>query len=166
MREHAPTYKKNGKHKAHVKAAMLVNDHNAQAEIKKIADDLSTSLRSLGFTVHRSDSRSSNSVYLCIDYGLCNTIRVSDHPRASHHRYNVLLGTAKNYTLPGVNDRFFYSPDALDDLLGDVARRLSERMGYMGYEGYIREKERLREEKEQLAGWDFTEEKEVMESNG
>ena len=66
---------------------------NKKETIKKIADDISRSLLEEGFDILRYDSYSSNSVYLKIDFGVCHTIRISDHPgkKHLHYRYNVLL---------------------------------------------------------------------------
>jgi hypothetical protein len=144
---HAQTYKKNGKHSDRKKAEQKVDERNNKQQIQKIAGDISTALLSLGFTLHRCDSKGTNSVYLCVDYGLCNQIRISDHPGKPKYnfRYNVLLNLQEKIETTGLDcERFFYPPDCVEDLLSDIGCRLSQRMGELGVQGYLAEKERLR----------------------
>lgn len=47
-------------------------------ENKKIADSLQRSLINNGFVVQRYNAYSTDNIYLKLDYGVCNSIRVSD----------------------------------------------------------------------------------------
>lgn len=60
--------------------------------IRDIADRLIDLLSAEGFTIQRYDAYGTNSVYLKLDYGVCNSIRISDHPGKKHlkYMYNVL----------------------------------------------------------------------------
>ena len=40
-----------------------------------------------GFIVQRYDSVTTNSIYLKLDYGMCNSIRISDHKGKKHLSY-------------------------------------------------------------------------------
>ena len=67
--------------------------------IKEIADNLVKDLKRYGITIQRYDAYSTNSVYLKLDYGMCHTIRISDHKGKKHlsYRYNVIVGNENEY---------------------------------------------------------------------
>ena len=49
-------------------------------ELDNLADYIAKRLISEGFTVQRYNAYTTNSIYLKLDYGVCNSIRISDHP--------------------------------------------------------------------------------------
>lgn len=59
---------------------------------KQIAKILTTELKELGFTVHRYDAYSTDSIYLKLDFGVCCGIRISNHngKKKYHYRFNVI----------------------------------------------------------------------------
>lgn len=61
-------------------------------KLKRTADWLISRLKAEGIVVQRYDSYSSHSIYLKLDYGVCHTIRISDHKGKKHlaYRYNIL----------------------------------------------------------------------------
>lgn len=61
-------------------------------QIDKIATEVQEKLLKEGFVIHRYNAYSTNSVYLKLDYGVGNSIRISDHGGKSHlqYRYNIL----------------------------------------------------------------------------
>lgn len=61
-------------------------------KLKNTADWLIKRLKAEGIVVQRYDSYSSHSIYLKLDYGVCHTIRISDHKGKKHlsYRYNIL----------------------------------------------------------------------------
>lgn len=56
-------------------------------KIKQIANYLQNKLLKAGFTVHRYNAYSTCSIYLKLDYGACNSIRISDHKGYDHLSY-------------------------------------------------------------------------------
>lgn len=66
--------------------------------IKEIADTIVNALKDKGFTIQRYDAYSTDSVYLKLDYGVCNSIRISDHKGKKHlcYRYNLIVGCEDN----------------------------------------------------------------------
>ena len=120
---------------------------NKKETIKKIADDISRSLLEEGFDILRYDSYSSNSVYLKVDFGVCHTIRISDHPgkKHLHYRYNVLL-TAKKHTCTNWNYEpgkqlplHVYSPKEVDYLIKRIIKTRKQKVDKYGahrYNGY------------------------------
>ena len=59
---------------------------------QEIADYLSEELKNNGFTVHRYDGFSTKSIYLKLDYGVCNSIRISDHNGKKYLKYRYNIG--------------------------------------------------------------------------
>lgn len=61
--------------------------------LKDLADTLAQRLLAEGFTVQRYDAYSTDSVYLKLDYGVCNSIRISDHTGKKKLQYRYNIGT-------------------------------------------------------------------------
>ena len=67
-------------------------------DAKYVAKLLQNELISNGFTVHRYNAYSTDSIYLKVDGGLCKSIRISDHTGKGHLRYTYnLLSTVKEF---------------------------------------------------------------------
>ena len=113
----------------------------------KLADEIAQALIAEGFTVHRYDSASTESIYLRLDWGACNSVRVSGHAGHIHARcrYNIgpYIGTAIE-----TEERYprFYWPES--DVAALVAKCVSDRdarIGWCGANGYrniVRRKKR------------------------
>ena len=63
-------------------------------KLKEIAQYIENKLLEQGFIIHRYDSYSTNSIYLKLDYGVMNSIRISDHKGKQHlsYKYNIESG--------------------------------------------------------------------------
>lgn len=66
--------------------------------IREKADAIVSILKDKGFVIQRYDAYSTDSVYLKLDYGVCNSIRISDHEGKKHlcYRYNMIIGCEDN----------------------------------------------------------------------
>ena len=62
-------------------------------ELKDIAKQIISNLNSCGFVIQRYDAVTTQSIYLKLDYGVCNSIRISNHQGKKHlkYRYNIIL---------------------------------------------------------------------------
>ena len=62
----------------------MTTDDVAAAVIKRLIGKV---------VIHRLDAYSTNSIYLKFDYGIVNSLRISDHEGKKHlsYRYNILL---------------------------------------------------------------------------
>jgi hypothetical protein len=62
--------------------------------LQKVANYLIENLTKNGFIIHRYNAFITNSIYLKLDYGACNSIRISDHNGYEHlsYKYNVISG--------------------------------------------------------------------------
>ena len=61
-------------------------------ELTALADFITGQLIREGFVVQRYDSCTSDSIYLKLDYGVCNSIRISDHQGKKHLKYRYNIG--------------------------------------------------------------------------
>lgn len=89
---------------------------------KEIADEIQERLLDLGFTVHRLDAFTTNSVYLKVDCGVCHSIRVSDHRGKKHlkYRYNIGSFVKKFSSVQDRYRRYYFTEGEVDRLVNFV----------------------------------------------
>lgn len=82
--------------------------------------------------IHRYDAYSTNSVYLKFDYGLGNSLRLSDHTGKAglNYRFNFIT-TMKSLGIDtsGEYPRFYYPPDMVDQAIADIVKGVTEKRG-------------------------------------
>lgn len=61
--------------------------------LEKVAAIICDKLLQNGFIIHRYYAFSTNSIYLKLDYGASNSIRISDHEGYQHLRYKYVVLT-------------------------------------------------------------------------
>lgn len=107
--------------------------------IAEMAEYVASTLLELGFTVQRYDSMSSESIYLKIDYGVCNSIRISDHRGLSRYRYRYNLQSNREgfrkHTNSGV-ERLYYGFDAADEMIEQIMADRGYKVLKYGIENY------------------------------
>lgn len=89
---------------------------------REIADEIQERLLDLGFTVHRLDAFTTNSVYLKVDCGVCHSIRVSDHRGKKHlkYRYNIGSFVKKFSSVQDRYRRYYFTEGEVDRLVNFV----------------------------------------------
>lgn len=102
-------------------------------------DCLIDKLISDGYAIQRYDAFSSNSVYLKIDYGVCGTIRISDHnshKKDLKYRYNVNISEKAERRI--LKDRKYYGDAyrAFYKLLSDIRKRRKSMLSRYGGKRY------------------------------
>lgn len=118
---------------------MPVEYHNHA--IQKIADKIVAALKGQNFVIQRYDSYSTDSVYLKLDYGVCNTIRISDHEGKQYlrYRYNLIIGGENNITDDDYT-RYFFNEKSIGSLLNqilfDKATKL-QKYGKVSYKNFM-----------------------------
>ena len=87
-------------------------------KIYSIADYIVNSLLAHGFTIQRYNAYKTSSVYLKLDFGVCNSIRISDHNGKEHlcYRYNLIIGGNDNI-IEEKYIRYYYNEKSVDALL-------------------------------------------------
>lgn len=92
--------------------------------------------------IHRYDAYSTNSVYLKFDYGLGNSLRISDHSGKKHlnYRFNIILDLAKPKTdRSGKWPRSYYPPSMVDRVSEDILAGINQKRScYQDYDKTMR----------------------------
>ena len=94
--------------------------------------------------IHRYDAYSTNSIYLKFDYGVANSLRISDHDGKKHlrYRYNILesMGKKQNKeirTRQGL-EMVFYSPAMINACCRDILAAKKARVErYRDYDAIV-----------------------------
>lgn len=105
-----------------------------------IADLLTENLTAEGVEIFRMTSESTSSIYLKIDYGVCNTIRISDH-YGRKCRYNIGPYVRHFRVEHGRYDRYYYQTKRVDELTRRILkdrRTLLRRYGRRNYVRYMK----------------------------
>ena len=110
-------------------------------QIADIADKLVNALGNKGFIIQRYDAYKTDSVYLKLDYGVCNSIRISDHPGKQNlqYRYNVIIGGEINI-IEETYIRYFYNENSLKELYYQILldkKMKIDKYGRLKYEGLM-----------------------------
>lgn len=105
--------------------------------IQQMAKYLEKQLVEKGFIIQRLDAQTTKSVYLKLDLGLCNSIRISDHSgkKEYSYRYNILREMptkSVHYFTNGKFPRNFYSFDMVDKMIEDIVARKDEQLKKFG----------------------------------
>lgn len=111
--------------------------------LNDIADAVIENLRGK-VIIHRYDSYSTNSIYLKFDYGVANSLRISDHDGKRHlkYRFNILESMGKKssketHTRQGF-EMVFYSPAMIKACCQDILAAKRDRVErYRDYDAII-----------------------------
>lgn len=112
-------------------------------QLNDIADTIIASLKANGFSIHRYDAYSTNSIYLKLDYGVCNSIRISDHEGKQHlkYRYNVIINGKERF-VQDKYPRYYYNQDSINSLLNKILSDKEQKVlkyGQVSYNIYMRQ---------------------------
>ena len=110
----------------------------------EVSNKLIKDLRNNGFQIHKYYAKTTKSIYLKLDYGVCCGIRISDHKGKKKYRYKFNL--IKQYKGPKqVNDRvylrLFYDYNNTKELIDDVQSEKKAKIkkyGLCNYQEYMR----------------------------
>lgn len=114
--------------------------------ITQVADTLCRRLLSAGFIVHRYDAYSTNSIYLKLDCGVCNSIRISDHTGKGYlkYRYNIESDIRKKQKTQDTFPRYYYPISDSNALIEQILRDRAEKQKKYrksNYQTYVKENE-------------------------
>ena len=107
----------------------MTTDDVAAAVIKRLSGKV---------VIHRLDAYSTNSIYLKFDYGVVNSLRISDHEGKKYlsYRYNILRHI-NGY------DRIFYPPSMLDRCCDEILAAKEQKLQYYAdYDGVMKKARR------------------------
>lgn len=118
---------------------MTENEEKIQQIAKYVCDRLAGSV-----VIHRYDAYSTNSVYLKFDYGVANSLRISDHPGKKYlsYRYNIILNQKKQKKdTYGKYPQYYYPPTLVDKVIKDILDgKAIKKRKYKDYDRIVREK--------------------------
>ena len=111
----------------------------------KVSNELIKDLKNKGFKIHKYYAKTTKSIYLKLDYGVCCGIRISDHKGKKKYRYKFNL--IKQYNGPKqVNDRgylrLFYDYSNTHELIEDVENEKKlkiNKYGLCNYQEYMKQ---------------------------
>lgn len=108
--------------------------------IQEIATELCDRFLDEGFRVQRYDAYSTKSIYIKLDYGVSNTIRISDHKGYDHlsYKYNVRLDIQNDYREKDKNGylRYYIAPKNIDTLIQHIVNEKNTRIRRIGLQRY------------------------------
>ncbi|WP_268913988.1 hypothetical protein [Lentilactobacillus sp. SPB1-3] len=126
------------------------NNPRKSRRIRKVAKIMINFLQAQGIKVMRYDAFSTNSIYLKLDYGLCYSVRISDHAGKQHltYRFNAIdrYRGPKYVKTDWGWSREFYSlkPDELNQLCVSIIKLRAGRIDSLGVYGYQQKMEEYR----------------------
>lgn len=105
----------------------------------KISNKVINILKNKGFKINRYYARTTKSIYLKLDYGVCGAIRISDHVGKRKYRYKFNL--IKGYKGPKeIIDRGFsrryYSYNNTEELITDIEKEKKDKIQKYGIRNY------------------------------
>ena len=111
-------------------------------KLGNLADSIVERLIEEGFIIQRYDAYTTDSIYLKLDHGVCNSIRISNHAGKKHLKYRYNIGPYIDgfHVVKDKYDRFYYPADGLEDMIAHIMedRELKlSRYGCESYAGYM-----------------------------
>lgn len=105
----------------------------------KVSNKLIKDLKDKGFKISKYYAKTTKSIYLKLDYGVCCGIRISDHNGKKKYRYKFNL--IKQYKGPKqINDkgyvRLFYNYNNTKELIDDVQIEKKNKINKYGLYNY------------------------------
>lgn len=109
-------------------------------KLDNLADSIAKRLIAEGFTVQRYNAYTTNSIYLKLDYGVCNSIRISDHPGKKYLKYRYNIGSfVKEYRKEKDRfDRFYYREDKSKNMIKKIIADRETKKSRYGEDEYRR----------------------------
>ncbi|NEU27057.1 hypothetical protein G3M74_13220 [Paenibacillus polymyxa] len=106
--------------------------------IQVLANKIIKIAKEKGFVVQRYDAYSTSSIYLKLDYGVANSIRIGDHAGKKHlsYRFNLLTNIDKSYVEHGEYKKNYYCVDDLEKLIDDISSNKNDQIEKYGAQKY------------------------------
>lgn len=116
-------------------------DELAEYIIKRLKDE--------NITIHYYHSMTSNSIYLKLDYGACNSIRISDHDKnKDEYHYKYELRTDKELSWKRFEDNQYmirYPEKQIDNLIDEIIKDKENKIKVKGLHKYKKEMDKRAE---------------------
>ena len=105
----------------------------------EVSNEIIEKLKEKGIKIHKYYSKTTKSIYLKLDFGVCYGIRISDHKGKKRYKYRFNL--IKQYKGPkqvidSGDVRFFYDYTNTEELIKDVENEKLSRINKYGIYNY------------------------------
>lgn len=109
-------------------------------ELENLANHIAGKLIAEGFIVQRYNAYTTSSIYLKLDYGVCNSIRISDHPGKKYlkYRYNIGPFVDKFREEKNKYPRLYYCTDYSGNMIARIIRDRDAKITQYGCESYAK----------------------------
>lgn len=104
--------------------------------LDEIAEYICTQLLDEGIVIQRYDAFKTNSIYLKLDYGVLNSIRISDHRGKKYLKYRYNIGPYVKEFKTNRDKQIFYRADKAKNLIKKVRKDRIEKMNKYGEQRY------------------------------
>lgn len=123
--------------------------------LNDIAESLISALLDRGFVIQRYDAYSTNSIYLKLDYGVSNSIRISDHrgKEKLNYRYNIGVDQYVYRKEEGRFVRYYFPVSQIEKLVALIEDERIQKIRKYGTKAYFRYMEKNKEEGRSLPGF-------------
>lgn len=112
-------------------------------DLNEIAEKVIEQLRGK-VIIHRYDAYTTSSIYLKFDFGVANSLRISDHygKRYLKYRYNILTTQKSKQVKKDCGfERIYYSPEMVNAVCRDIlAAKEVKKNKYKDYDGLVKRK--------------------------
>lgn len=127
----------------------------AKSELKVIAAELVAVLDAKGFVVQRYDSYSTDSIYLKLDYGVCNSIRISDHSgkKKLKYRYNIEQSARRELVMDKGLPRHYYPYEDVNVLVVQILADREAKLKQYGAKSYAKFMAKNKEDNSEARGF-------------
>lgn len=107
-------------------------------ELENLANHIAERLIAEGFIVQRYDAYTTSSIYLKLDYGVCNSVRISDHPGKKYlkYRYNIGPFVEKFREEKDKYPRLYYRANRAEKMISRIIRDRDAKITRYGCESY------------------------------
>jgi len=128
-----------------------------KVNLQEIARYVMRALLADGFKIQYYEAFGTNSLYIKLDYGVCNSIRISDHEGKGYlsYRYNIRTDISKyfvKYDRKGLV-KLFYPLDKVDGLIHDINIAKASKLMQYGGKKYGKYMEEARESNKSNKGF-------------
>ncbi len=110
--------------------------------LNELAEYIIEAMKKAGVHVLRYNAYSTNSIYLKFDYGLANSLRISDHPGKKHlsYMFNLITGYTGNRVVRDKYTRYFFNETQTRALITQLLYNRDRKMQKFGdYEKSMQE---------------------------
>lgn len=107
-------------------------------DLKNLADMIIKKLLDKGFVIQRYDAYSTDSIYLKLDYGVCNSIRISNHSGKKYlkYRYNIGSHIEKVYAEKDIYDQYYFPDRQAEQMINQIISDKEDKIKRFGEQRY------------------------------